>query len=489
MGDPVLPMASEGEEEVQPTQTSLLARMQMLEGEVSGLRMELAEMKLMMRGLIDARRTSSPLRHAPSIAVVGRTQRVGRASPIHSRASTPPRRALDPRSARDISPARTDTSEVAGFHDEAWTSVTLPSKVKVEALPKLGRDKGETPYLHWKVDARVALVASPGISWILDWTPPSEQVPTSVRSWYAAADRAVFAQILAATKHVSVVGDKVRRLAEEWGSSRKAWKLLKDHYIRVADTNKLMLSGELQALELRERETMEQFLNRVQNLAGKFMDHGLAIPEEQLIAKVFSLLSLPWWNALGHDGKGGKSETWEEIKEKLLDEDTRRRQANAKADDALLPLGWTKKGAQGYAAFGSGEPSIPQGKAMPVQGNQPKGRWQPKEGHARGGGEKPTPSRTFVCFHCLKPGHGWNGCRTKPADWKPSAEDVERGMAKKRELEQGKGANKPNPSNGSAGAMAVQGKSSSPSSSPGILGKGGVTTSTPSEGRVTLAML
>jgi hypothetical protein len=297
-------------------------------------------------------------------------------------------------------------------------------------------------------------------------------------------DKAVYAQLLAATREVPVVSDKVRRFAGQSACSHKVWKMLKDHFFRVADTNAILLQGELQQLAPRDKEFMENFLNRVQLLVEKYEDYGLKVPENDLITKVFSNLSITWWNAVGKTGVGDNL-SWEDVKDQLLKEDTRRRQANPTSEDSHLPLGWTRRG-QAKAVQGQGESPPP----LPAQANQAKGKdfkgKKPYEGNRERGEEKKEKGKkAVVCFFDLKVGHSWPECRNKPEGWEPSEEDIRKGMDKKRELDK-KGGNKshtPAPQVGAA--HATHGEShSSAAPQPARSGKGPNPRKT--EGRVTL---
>jgi hypothetical protein len=399
-------------------------------------------------------------------------------------------------SVRSLSPSRADSALnlEEGENDEEWAAVHLPKKVKVDALPKLGgKDKEGLPYPKWKVDAKAQLDAVPGVSWLFALSPPSQTAPAEVRSWYGMVDKAVYAQLLAATREVGVVGDKVRRYAGQSACSIKVWKMLKDHYFRVADTNALLLQGELQQLAPREKESMELFLNRVQLLVEKYHDYGLQVPEKDLVTKVFSNLSITWWNAVGKSGVGDTLD-WDEVKEKLLKEDTRRRQANANSEDSHLPLGWTRRGGQAKVSQGTGESSDPQNAQAHFAGGKDNKGKKPYEGNNKAKGEeKPgqdRPKKAVVCFFDLKVGHSWQECRSKPEGWQPSDEDVKKAMDKKRELDKKAAGNKgsgPPPRSGNSGsAHASHGTSHPPSTSAGPSGSGGAPSSHITEGRVTL---
>jgi hypothetical protein len=341
------------------------------------------------------------------------------------------------RSARSRSPARSEGgvsragSEAARIADQsAWAgkSTRLPKKVKVEALPRLGsKEKEGLSYHNWKVDARATIAAAHGAEWVLDIEPPLAEEFEAVRAWYEPVDKMVYAALLKSVSEVPILSDIVRRLQGEWGSGHKAWWAIHSHYVRVAETNRTFLAAKVTALKPKERESMEAFLNRCEALREEHKQYGIELPDNMLITQVFRHLSQNWRVNTGLNGVSFSSLPWGTVKDKLQGEDNIRRQSNTTAEDATMPLGWTK-GYGGAKAAGAGEspdasnPST--GGANKAGGDPPYKR----PDNAKKGGVKPPGMRkgmgpNLVCYHCKKSGHVWTECRTKPEGWEPSDED------------------------------------------------------------------
>jgi gag-polypeptide of LTR copia-type len=339
------------------------------------------------------------------------------------------------RSARSRSPARSESSladsDATGLGGTStWDgkSSRLPKKVKVESLPRLGsKEKEGLPYHKWKVDARATIAAAYGAEWVLDIDPPTEEEPAELREWYEPVDKMVYAALLKAVSDVPILSDFVRRLQGTWGAGYKAWRTIKKHYVRMADTNRTYLASKLTSMKPKERESMESLLNRFELLREEYDQYGVPLSDELLITQVFSHLSQNWRVNTGLNGKDLSKMTWGEVKEKLQQEDNIRRQSNTTAEDATLPLGWTK----GYAAAkvaSAGEsdakdkPAV--GLANKAGGSPPsKGKEKPKQGGAPKEVKKQGEGLLFVCYCCKKSGHVWTKCRNKPDGWVPSDED------------------------------------------------------------------
>jgi hypothetical protein len=322
-----------------------------------------------------------------------------------------------------------------------WEARQLPPKVKVESLPVLKKDKDKegVPYYQWRVEARSILVASVGVDWVLDRPPPNETNSYQVRDWYRGADRVVFASLIRAVREVPILGDTVRRLVDTWGSSHRAWKAIKAHFIRQAETNRTYLAGKLQQLKPGDSESMESFLNRCQNLVEEYGSYGLEMDQAQLKTQVFQCLSHSWIITARLSGEEISSLPWNEIKERLQAADNARRQSNTKAEDAFLPLGWGNR--HGNAKVGSGERSVSppkdRGSAAPAGGYKgkkvspsgPKGSSNPGQGGKQG----MKNDFILVCYYCKKSGHTVGKCKNKPADWQPSQADKDEADRLRRE--------------------------------------------------------
>jgi hypothetical protein len=342
--------------------------------------------------------------------------------------------------------------------------------VKVEALPRLGsKEKEGLSYHNWKVDARATIAAAHGAEWVLDIEPPLAEEFEAVRAWYEPVDKMVYAVLLKSVSDVPILSDIVRRLQGEWGSGHKAWWAIHSHYVRVAETNRTFLAAKVTALKPKERESMEAFLNRCEALREEHKQYGIELPDNMLITQVFRHLSQNWRVHTGLNGVSFSSLPWGTVKDKLQGEDNIRRQSNTTAEDATMPLGWTK-GYGGAKAAGGSESSDA---SNPSTGGANKAGGDPpfkRPDNAKKGGAKPPGTRkgmgpNLVCYHCKKSGHVWTECRTKPEGWEPSDEDkAEADKLRAARLEQSAKAKAAN-GTGSKGETPTQGSASAATAS------------------------
>jgi hypothetical protein len=276
------------------------------------------------------------------------------------------------------------------------------SDIKLGELPKLGKDKGELPYHKWHIDA-MAVIAAARAKRVLDDPPPDPSVDADYFAWFEHADSAVFAALLSAVRSIPVLSDHVRRHAGSIGCARNAWLAIRDHYVRLADSNLSFLTGKLKALRPNEKESMESFLNRCELLRSEYAQFGLDLDDAQLLTQVFSVLSRMWKHSIGHARTPISGLTWGEVKFLLQEEDNGRRQADASAPDSLLPLGWSRRPPNSRPQDNSTRPSASAAGGKPY--SSPDGK-----------------PRVTVCWFCFKFGHMWPDCRNKPEGWQPSEE-------------------------------------------------------------------
>jgi hypothetical protein len=147
-----------------------------------------------------------------------------------------------------------------------------------------------------------------------------------------------------------------------------------------------------------------------------------------LITQVFRHLSQNWRVNTGLNAVPFTSLSWGTVKDKLQMEDNIRRQSNTTAEDATMPLGWTKGHARAKTANAGENPEAPP--AMGRGAFKAEGEYHGKrpENYQQGGARQPAKVKglgpSVVCYHCKKSGHVWHVCRTKPDGWEPSAQDV-----------------------------------------------------------------
>ena len=169
-------------------------------------------------------------------------------------------------------------------------------------------------------------------------------------------------------------------------------------------------------------------------------------------------MSIQWRSRAGLD-RAEAEMSWAEVAAALQLEDSARRQSNTSHPEALLPLGWTrgkKDGRDGRAlpAFGSTPsrqdpgsssrgPASSSGKRKASPSRTPSseggGGSRPtsptRAGSRRGGGGEGGSSAPSICWHCLKAGHRWEQCRSRPQGWKPSPDARARAEAMREEYE------------------------------------------------------
>jgi hypothetical protein len=355
----------------------------------------------------------------------------------------------------EVTPAlQEDLPRTSGPGESRGTTSTArrtpkSSTVKLRDLPRLGKEKGELPYYRWKVEAKAIIHAAKALP-VLEEPLPSEEADSEYFTWYEEADAVVYAALLAAVRGIPVLSDAVRRLQGKKGSAQQAWKVMADHYIRLVDTNLTMLNSKLLRLQPLPGESMESFLNRCQLLRDEYADYDQQLDDVLLITQVFTKLSHQWKQSTGFNKVSLRDQTWADVAQALQTEDNSRRQCEVSTDESLLPLGW-KERRRGKGGLGMSAGVDQDGTALdvgnrgrsppPGAGRQDRGRSPGKDrvrsrtpgprgkspglgfrspGRQRGGrGGNPYEGLPFVCYHCLKTGHSWLRCPTRPRDWAP----------------------------------------------------------------------
>jgi hypothetical protein len=309
----------------------------------------------------------------------------------------------------------------------AASSWAAHKEVKLRALAKLGKSKDELPFGRWKFMVLADLDAA-RLTPVLAQEFPVD-ASHDVQGYYRAANAVLFSALVHSVSSIAVLSDAVMGLFGNPSSSCLAWRAIKAHFVRLSSNNRLFLLSKVEAFEPRDGEDMESFLNRGNLLRSEFVEYGLAPDDGLMIAQVLRKLSIQWKSRANLDGPQSDL-TWPQVAEALQKEDNDRRQSNTKHPEALQPLGWTRRSGEARVASSGGDPSKEQpsvfkgqaplpadASAAPAftrKGKAPKGA-QPK-------GER-TGSAPVVCWHCLKVGHLWGECNTKPEGWRWSPED------------------------------------------------------------------
>lgn len=356
--------------------------------------------------------------------VVGGPRRHGRSRISKPGLPSDPLDALDQTpSAAPVSrvvPTLSATSVVPG------STTPLPTIQRLKDLPKIGKDRDELPYFKWKVDAR-AYIDAAQLGAVLDKDPPNASSSPEWRAWFSHADAVVYAAILAAVGRVSILSDVIRRLQGQQGAAGKAWDAVHDHYVRLADTNQTYLMGKVRTLAPKEGENMEAFLNRCQALRDEFEAYNLQLDDNLLVTQVFSSLSHQWKQSCGLNQLSTAQISWQMASQLLQAEDNSRRQSNTEAEDALLPLGWTRR-SKGGARQAEGRPKS---SSDPSSHAHAAGGRKGDSGSSGGGGARDRTkddrrgdkgSSLIVCYCCFKTGHGCGACPTKEEGWRLTPE-------------------------------------------------------------------
>jgi hypothetical protein len=315
------------------------------------------------------------------------------------------------------------------------------------------------PYLKWDVDSLAQLEAVGG-SYVLFNDPPPETAPEAERGWYYTTNALVYAELLASVQGIPTLETNVRRAHGFLNSSRVAWRAIKDHFVKLSDTNEDQLKRKLQKLVPGPRESMQSLIARAEELRSEYHAYGLEPVDSDFVTQILSHLTLPWRQGL-KDAAGrpmGDRPTreipWEPMCASLLGQDNMRRTSFLDAPDALLPLGFDPKvREQGKARAGAGDT----GAAASAGGQaRPKAK-RPQSG--KGGGQARGDDDPLVCYCCFASGHGCDSCPKKTADWKLTPEAREKANRLRKERGEQRRKDK-------ARASAAQGKSSERAPSP-----------------------
>jgi hypothetical protein len=219
-----------------------------------------------------------------------------------------------------------------------------------------------------------------------------------------------------------------------------------------------------------------------------------------LIPQVIGHLSAHWRTRAGVSGPIDEL-TWPEVAQRLLAEDTARRQSDLTSREALLPLGFpdpprtsSSSGHQGGArpAVGSTSPRAttparprPSGPGGRGGGGDSRGSSQSGSRGSAGSrarspsssptrpsgtrtGQSTSPGRSaagpLVCWHCRRSGHRWDACPTRESGWRPSAEDRAEGirLSAQRGAQSRAAKAAASAARGGGGQSPARGRSSSP---------------------------
>ena len=301
----------------------------------------------------------------------------------------------------------------------------LGKDIKIPVLPMLGKPPNGLPYVKWSKAVLIRLRAvGAGQVLNLNWTPstPEEQ------QWWEMVNPLVFAALYESTQRYETLSDNVARHTDDMGCGRLAWNVIKAYHVRLAEGNRETLLLKLNALVPGDRESMESFLCRCNNLREEFQQYNLSLEDSLLISHVFSHMDQTWRWMSGFADLPTSVLTWDDVQDALQKQDNQRRQGN-KQNALTLPLGWIPrdlynkpKEAAAHAAHGNG--------LRYSTGNESKG--QNSGTWAKNSNDKPQHSGVqqnsqqkesfFICYCCLEFGHGSDKCPKRTPGWKVTAE-------------------------------------------------------------------
>ena len=181
---------------------------------------------------------------------------------------------------------------------------------------------------------------------------------------------------------------------------------------------------------------MEVFLSRYEHVRNLYDLYGQELDDTRLIHQVLFKLSRPWQLAAGLDRTHLEELSWEEVSRALQLEDNARRQADTKAHDAMLPLGWQK--GSGFARV-SHAARAEQAKADTDTDSDGSCDHHGFAARVKGSTWKKKSNRPYVsavCYRCQQQGHIWTACpkRTEGDQWEPKKADIDSAHALRKKL-------------------------------------------------------
>ena len=307
--------------------------------------------------------------------------------------------------------------------------------LKIPDLPLLGKPPDALPYTKWCKSVKIKLGAL-GVGAVLSdsWTPST---PQEVQ-WWNCVNPLVHAALYDSVQSHNTLSDNVARFFASEGAGRLAWNAIKAFHVRLAEGNRETLLLKLNALVPGERETMESFLCRCNNLREEFQQYNLTLDDSLLISHVFGQLDHTWRWMSDMANVPADTLSWHDVCDALQRQDNQRRQGQ-KQNPLILPLGWVPRDLNQKSKVGAahavqrGSPrqssSYPLGSKgrgggaghKTIPGGVTIGTPDVRE-HAPGVPGQRRGSAVIVCFCCLEFGHGCLECPKRTAGWKVTPE-------------------------------------------------------------------
>ncbi|CAI7875443.1 unnamed protein product [Closterium sp. NIES-53] len=223
----------------------------------------------------------------------------------------------------------------------------------------------------------------------------------------------------------------IKDLVELDDSGPKAWKLLRD----VIQPNTLpmviVLEKELAALSMRPGDYVKPVLDKIKDTYARMAAAGSNVSQMQQCTKIILVLDNSWDNLIPTLNTQQDQWTLEWLRQKILQEDFRRRHTGG---------GAANKTAEGYgAAGGSRGRGGGRGRGRGRGFGRGRGQGDYNEGHGSSGGRGSTRMEG-ACWYCKKAGHPWFKCFSRPEGWAPPGMKPPSGERARGGVVQGSGA-------------------------------------------------
>ena len=263
------------------------------------------------------------------------------------------------------------------------TTMTSTS-TSIHSIEKLD----STNYHAWKFKMQMVLVDKD--LWdIIEGSGEEPEEESSERKSWKVRDRKALATICLSVKDSELVHVRTCK------TSAEAWKKLAEVYETKGLARKLFLRRKFFTIQLQERDSMQQHINKVMTLAEQLEGIGAPVNDEDIAMTLLCSLPESYENLIIALESRADDLTAEFVQARLLQEETRRKEANTvKHEDSAFLL--KNKGKED------------------VQKGKKKAKYSPK---------KRFP---FKCYSCGKEGHKAAECFSRTGEGKNQDKEVQR---------------------------------------------------------------
>ncbi|CAI7860715.1 unnamed protein product [Closterium sp. NIES-54] len=201
---------------------------------------------------------------------------------------------------------------------------------------------------------------------------------------------------------------QIKHLIKDIQCGPKAWKILKDVHAPSSEAMVVVLERQLHAVKINEGDAVQGAFDQLRELYVKLSAAGVDYPEKIKCYKALSLLPESWGPLVVN--LNGMKDSWslEWIRAQFLQEEFRRKELTAAADEG----GGSAYGMKGFKGRGSKKGKAKEGSG----GEQYSGGKRSNKGGKRCGGK---------CWYCHVEGHPWFKCRKLPDGWRPGQPSIE----------------------------------------------------------------